>query len=468
MTTTGTRGSATLELPTCPRAAEIAANVRTGRESAREACAAALARIAETESSVHAWHHLDAAQALERAQAIDDAGPQGALAGVPVAVKDIIDTADQPTENGTPLDAGRRPGADATVVRRLRAAGALILGKTVTTELACGAARATRNPHAFAHTPGGSSSGSAATVAAGGVPLALGTQTAGSVVRPAAFCGVWGMKPSFGTIPRTGVTRLSRTLDHVGVLAGSAQDVALGIDAISGDDGLDQASAGQAPTRLVAALALPLGQPRLAFIRQPAWEEVGADAAAAYEAAAVELGAEPLTLGSPFDRAAAAHLGIMRREVAHAFTPWFARGEADLSDIGAHAHRRRAGDRCRCLSLSARRSGRDAARVRARSEALRCSPDPCRARRSAGRAGLYRQPLPDHALDHARRAGGQCPDPFGGRPAARPPGGGALRCRRDDTACGGLVRRPLAGSAPVSAPLTALSSPPSSAPFNAT
>ena len=352
MTTTGTRGSATLELPTCPRASEIAANVRTGRESAREACAAALARIAETESSVHAWHHLDAAQALERAQAIDDAGPQGALAGVPVAVKDIIDTADQPTENGTPLDAGRRPGADATVVRRLRAAGALILGKTVTTELACGAARATRNPHALAHTPGGSSSGSAATVAAGGVPLALGTQTAGSVVRPAAFCGVWGMKPSFGTIPRTGVTRLSRTLDHVGVLAGSAQDVALGIDAISGDDGLDQASAGQAPTRLVAALALPLGQPRLAFIRQPAWEEVGADAAAAYEAAAVELGAEPLTLDSPFDRAAPVHLGIMRREVAHAFTPWFARGEADLSDtVRTHIAGGRAIDADAYLSL---------------------------------------------------------------------------------------------------------------------
>ena len=352
MTTTGTRGSATLEMPTCPSAAEIAANVRTGRESAREACAAALARIAETESSVHAWHHLDAAQALERAQAIDDAGPNGALAGVPVAVKDIIDTADQPTENGTPLDAGRRPGADATVVRRLRAAGALILGKTVTTELACGAARATRNPHALAHTPGGSSSGSAATVAAGGVPLALGTQTAGSVVRPAAFCGVWGMKPSFGTIPRTGVTRLSRTLDHVGVLAGSAEDVALGIDAISGDDGLDQASAGQAPTRLAAALALPLGQPRLAFIRQPAWEEVGADAAAAYEAAAAELGAEPLTLGSPLDRAAAAHLGIMRREVAHAFTPWFARGEADLSDtVRAHIAGGRAIDADAYLSL---------------------------------------------------------------------------------------------------------------------
>ena len=335
--TTGGSGKAAPVLPECPRAAEIAASIRAGRESALEACATALGRIAETESRVHAWHHLDAEQALERAQAIDDAGRQGTLAGVPVAVKDIVDTADQPTENGTPLDRGRRPGADATVVRRLRTAGALILGKTVTTELACGAARATRNPHALAHTPGGSSSGSAATVAAGGVPLALGTQTAGSVVRPAAFCGVWGMKPSFGTIPRTGVTRLSRALDHVGVLAGSALDAALGIDAISGDDGLDQASAGRAPTRLAAALALPLGQPRLAFIRQPAWDEVEADAAAAYEAAAAALGAEPLALGSPFEEARAVHLGIMRREVAHAFAPWVARGQAELSDtVRAH------------------------------------------------------------------------------------------------------------------------------------
>ena len=318
-------------LPDCPSAAEIAAGVRAGRESAAAACDAALSRIAETESRIQAWQHLDAAEAAARAQAIDDAGPRGAFAGVPVGIKDIVDTADQPTGNGTPLDQGRRPGADATVVRRLRAAGALILGKTVTTELACGAANATRNPHALSRTPGGSSSGSAATVAAGGVPLALGTQTAGSVVRPAAFCGVWGMKPSFGTIPRTGVTRLSRTLDHVGVLAGSADDVALGIDAISGDDGMDQASAGRTPTRLAAALALPLGPPRLAFIREPAWEEVEPDAKAALEAAAEACGAEPLTLRSPFDEAGAVHIGIMRREVAHALAPWYERGAADLS-----------------------------------------------------------------------------------------------------------------------------------------
>ena len=318
--------------PDCPSATEIAVGVRAGRESTAATCDAALGRIAETEPAVQAWCHLDAAEAEDRARGVDDAGPRGLLAGVPVAVKDIIDTADQPTENGTPLDEGRRPSADATVVRRLRAAGALILGKTVTTELACGAANATRNPHALSRTPGGSSSGSAATVAAGGVPLALGTQTAGSVVRPAAFCGVWGMKPSFGAIPRTGVTRLSRTLDHVGVLAGSVRDVALGIDAISGDDGLDLACAGRSPTRLVAALALPLGRPRLAFIREPAWEEVEPDAKAALEATAGACGAVPLTLGSPFDDAAAVHLGIMRREIAHALAPWYERGAAELSE----------------------------------------------------------------------------------------------------------------------------------------
>ena len=343
--TAGGHAKAAPALPKCPRGVEIAASVRAGRESAAEACAAALARIAETESDVHAWAYLDAEYALEQARAIDDAGPTGALAGVPVAVKDIVDTADQPTGNGTPLDAGRRPDADATTVRRLRAAGALILGKTVTTELACGAANETRNPHAPGRTPGGSSSGSAATVAAGGVPLALGSQTAGSVVRPAAFCGVWGMKPSFGAIPRTGVLRLARTLDHVGVLAGSAEDVALGIDAISGDDGLDQASAGRTPTHLATALALPLGRPRLAFVRAPAWDEVEPDAAAAYEDAADALGAEPLALGPEFADARAVHLGIMRREVAHAFAPWVARGEARLSDtVRAHIEGGRAID----------------------------------------------------------------------------------------------------------------------------
>ena len=153
--------------------------------------------------------------------------PAGRLFGLPVGVKDIYDTADYPTENGCVLDSGRRPGRDAWVVSRLRAEGAVILGKTVTTEYACFAPGPTRNPHDPSRTPGGSSSGSAAAVAAGMVPLALGSQTNGSVIRPASFCGVYGLKPSFGLIPRTGCLTTSRTLDHVGFFARSLEDLAL-------------------------------------------------------------------------------------------------------------------------------------------------------------------------------------------------------------------------------------------------
>lgn len=338
----------------CPGVDAVAGAVRAGRETAAGACAAALARIAGSEPAVRAWRHLDATAAMAQARALDSVGARGALAGVPVGVKDVVDTADQPTGNGTALDAERRPAADATVVRRLRAAGALVLGKTVTTELACGAAGPTRNPHAPAHTPGGSSSGSAAAVAAGHVPLALGTQTAGSVVRPAAFCGVWGMKPSFGAIPRTGVLALSHSLDHVGVLAASALDAARGIDAVSGDDRIDRASAGRPPTRLAAALAPPLGRPRLAFVRQPAWDELEPGAAAACAAAAQELGAAPLALGPAFARAAAVHRGIMRREIAHHLAPHVERGGAALSEtVRAHVRAGREIDAAAYLSLLA-------------------------------------------------------------------------------------------------------------------
>lgn len=354
MTRSGPRRGTTARPPACPEVDDVAGAVRAGRETAEGACAAALARIAESEPAVRAWRHLDEADAMAYARALDSGDARGTLAGVPVGVKDIVDTADQPTGNGTALDAGRNPAADATVVRRLRAAGALVLGKTVTTELACGAAGPTRNPHAPAHTPGGSSSGSAVAVAAGHVPLALGTQTAGSVVRPAAFCGVWGMKPSFGAIPRTGVLALSHTLDHVGVLAASALGVARGIDTVSGDDRIDRASAGRAPTRLAAALAPPLGRPRLAFVRQPAWEEIEPGAAAACAAAAEGLGAVPLVLEPAFARAAAVHRDIMRREIAHHLAPYVERGGAALSEtVRAHVRAGREIDAAAYLSLLA-------------------------------------------------------------------------------------------------------------------
>jgi amidase len=163
----------------------------------------------------------------------------GPLAGVPVAIKDLIDTADLPTAYGSPIFAGHRPERDAIVVARLRAAGAVIAGKTVTTEFAWLNPGPTRNPWNLGHTPGGSSSGSAAAVASGFVPLALGTQTAGSVIRPAAFCGVVGFKPSFGAIARTGVRVLAESLDHVGLFARLVDDVALGYAAIAGPDRSD-------------------------------------------------------------------------------------------------------------------------------------------------------------------------------------------------------------------------------------
>ena len=151
----------------------------------------------------------------------------GPLHGIPVGIKDIFDTADMPTEDGTVLHAGRRPHRDCTAVALLREAGAVIMGKTVTTEMALFGPGKTRNPHDPERTPGGSSSGSAAAVAAGMVPLAIGSQTNGSTIRPASFCGVVGYKPTHGLISRNGVLTLSRTLDHVGVFAGSVADAAL-------------------------------------------------------------------------------------------------------------------------------------------------------------------------------------------------------------------------------------------------
>ncbi len=188
-------------------------------------------RIELLEGAAHAWAHVDAAQALVRARALDRAPVQGLLHGVPIAVKDVIDTYDHPTQMGSPIYVGHQPVNDASCVARLRAAGALILGKTVTAEFAGSAPGPTVNPHDVLHTPGGSSSGSGAAVALGMTPVALGTQTGGSVLRPASFCGVVGYKPSFGRWNRTGVKPAADSLDTLGLLARSIEDMHL-IDAV--------------------------------------------------------------------------------------------------------------------------------------------------------------------------------------------------------------------------------------------
>ena len=322
-----------ISLQTCTPAMEIAAAVRSGASSAAEQVQAAKTRIDVNEQQIRAWKHLDWKLAGAQAKIIDERAHQGALAGVPVGIKDIIDTCDQPSENGTLADLGRVPEIDATTVQRLRRAGAVILGKTVTTECACGASNETRNPHNLAHTPGGSSSGSAAAVASGMVPLALGTQTAGSVIRPAAFCGVWGMMPSLGIIPCTGTLKLSETLDHIGVFANSAEDLALGIDAISGEDGIDPTAMGQSPTRLSSDLVRPLARPRLAFLRGPTWDEVMPDCAKRYEELAANLGAEPVEMSPVFDDIVEVHQTVMFAEIGHNMWPLYEHAGTKLSKM---------------------------------------------------------------------------------------------------------------------------------------
>ena len=212
-------------------AVEAAARIASGELLSQDLVSACLDRIAELEPSVQAWAFLDRERALEQAKAADaqvkESKGIGPLHGVPVGLKDIIDTADMPTEHGSDVFKGRQPADDAACVTALRRAGAVILGKTVTTELATHIPSRTRNPVNPEHTPGGSSSGSAAAVAAGMVPVAVGTQTGGSVIRPAAFCGVYGFKPTFGVIPRAGVLTQSSTLDTIGVFGRSVEDVAL-------------------------------------------------------------------------------------------------------------------------------------------------------------------------------------------------------------------------------------------------
>jgi Asp-tRNA(Asn)/Glu-tRNA(Gln) amidotransferase A subunit family amidase len=268
-------------------AADAALEIREGRLTSEELVQACLERIRALEPKVQAWTFLDEDHALTQARAVDErkrsGEPIGPLHGVPVGVKDIFDTGDMPTENGTVLHRGRTPRHDAAAVAMLRSAGAVILGKTVTTECAYFSPGKTRNPHDPEHTPGGSSSGSAAAVACGMVPVALGSQTAGSVIRPASFCGVFGFKPTHGLIPRTGVLQLSRTLDHVGCFSRNVEDLALLAEVLQGYDEGDPDTRPRAriPFRELAAEEPPI-PPVLAFIKTPHWERADPDTKEAY------------------------------------------------------------------------------------------------------------------------------------------------------------------------------------------
>lgn len=300
--------------------------IREGDVTSEELVSACLDHIDETEETVQAWIYLDRDHALTQAKKADLARksgfPMGPLHGVPVGIKDIFDTDDMPTEDGTVLHAGRRPMGDATVVAQLREAGAVIMGKTVTTELAVYGPGKTRNPRNPEHTPGGSSSGSAAAVAANMVPLAVGTQTNGSVIRPAAYCGVVGYKPSHGLVSRTRVLRQSPPLDTVGVFARTVEDAALLAETIMGYDDRDAAMRPAARATLVkTAMSEPPVEPDIAFVKTPVWDQADEDTRGAFEELAEHLGERitEVALSDTFDDVHEWHRRIMEADLAKNF-----------------------------------------------------------------------------------------------------------------------------------------------------
>ncbi|ETW95399.1 MAG: hypothetical protein ETSY2_48185, partial [Candidatus Entotheonella gemina] len=257
-------------------ATEAAQAIAGGMMTSVELVQACLDRIHARETDIGAWTYLDDEAALSQARACDQHPVQGPLHGVPVGVKDLIDTYDMPTSYGSPIYAGHQSAGDASGVAMLRAAGAVILGKTVTTEFAMFTPGKTANPHNPAHTPGGSSSGSAASVADAMVPLALGTQTAGSIIRPASYCGAVGYKPTHGNFPIAGIKALAQSLDTLGGFSRSVADLALLRVAMIG-----------AP----ATLATLEGPPRIGLYRTPQWSEATDDTHNVLETAAQQLAA---------------------------------------------------------------------------------------------------------------------------------------------------------------------------------
>ena len=333
-------------------ASDAVRQMKQGAFSSEELVRDCLAQIEASDAAVRAWCHLDADAALAQAQACDrrrqQGRPLGPLHGVPVGVKDIFDTADMPTAYGSPIHDGRRPERDATVVSKLREAGAVVLGKTVTAEFAFMTPGATANPHNTAHTPGGSSSGSAAAVAAGQVPLSVGSQTNGSVIRPAAFCGVYGLKPSRGMISRAGVLATSQTLDQIGVFARTLEDAALLADALTGFDAADPATyARPKPLLLDGYRSDPPVEPRLARLTLPYDERLSADARAGMGELQDALEAHVETVAQPdgLDELIDAHRLIHEFELARNLQAEFEQsGEAMSPGLHAAVERGRSTD----------------------------------------------------------------------------------------------------------------------------
>ncbi len=297
--------------PTDMTASEIAAAVASGKTTCEAVARAYLARIEAREPQVLAWQHHEPAQVIAQARALDASGKCGPLVGVPFGIKDIIDTCDLPTEMGSPIYKGHRPRGDAACVALTRKAGGVLMGKTVTTEFANRFPGKTRNPYDPARTPGGSSSGSAAAVADGMAALAIGTQTTGSTIRPAAYCGVFGYRPTYGDLRCVGVKEASGSLDTLGLFARSIDDIELYRSVLLDADPKPLPDESRAP--------------RIGFCRTPFWPRVEPGTQKLIEDAAAKLaraGAQVKDVELPreFDDIEETHRWISSYEFARNFT----------------------------------------------------------------------------------------------------------------------------------------------------
>ncbi|MGH8128666.1 MAG: amidase [Gammaproteobacteria bacterium] len=323
-------------------AVEAASAIRAGDLTSSVLTRTLLDHIEAVDAQIQAWAYLDAEGAMEQAQAADEHAKRGdiksLLHGIPVGVKDIFDTEDMPTERGTSIYCGRRPTRDCTVVGMMRRAGMVVLGKTVTTELASYSPGKTQNPHDPRRTPGGSSSGSAAAVAAGMVPLATGSQTYGSITRPASFCGVYGYKPTYGAISRHGVLCQSRQLDHVGVFARNLEDAAAVSSLLIHADDEDPDTLS---SHLLQDLVQSLHQitarphPRFAFIKTVLWDRVTVSAQSAFceMVASLEDRVQEVTLPDSFGDAERLLVTIMEADMATNYATEYERSCDALSPM---------------------------------------------------------------------------------------------------------------------------------------
>ena len=319
-------------------AVEMVKAIKKGEISSEELVKIYIKQIKKKEKDVQAFQFFDEELVIAQAKKLDtlhQANQHGDLHGIPVGVKDIFDTVDMPTEDGTDIHKNNPSLNDCTVVSKLKQAGAIIMGKTVTTELAYYSPGKTKNPHDLSRTPGGSSSGSAAAVASHMVPLAVGSQTNGSVIRPASYCGVVGYKPTKGLISRHLVMQVSRTLDQVGIFANSIEDAALISEQLIGYDKQDpDTSLNPKPKLLSASREKPPMEPLFAYIKLPFMDKLDEDAVEGFKEVKEELKGkvDEIELPKGFAKIPEWQQVIMESDMASSFSEEYKNSKNKLSD----------------------------------------------------------------------------------------------------------------------------------------